>query len=66
MFAVSITSFLKNAGSQLAFSVQAFFMPGHKVYRIRYPCTPVWNYNGTTAFELNVMLSGTDTDTLFY
>ena len=50
MFAVSITSFLKNAGNQLAFTVQAFFMPRHIVYHIWYPCTPVWSVNAPTAF----------------
>lgn len=50
MFAVSITSFPTNAGSQLAFTVQAFFMPGHIVYHIWYPCTPVWSVNAPTAF----------------
>ena len=50
MFAVLIIHNLQNAGSQLAFTVQAFFMPGHKVYLIWYPCTPVWNVNAPTAF----------------
>lgn len=40
MFAVLIIHILTNAGCQLAFSVQAFFMPGHIVYHIWYPCTP--------------------------
>ena len=50
MFAMSITKYLQNAGCQLAFTVQAFFMPGHKVYQIWYPCTPVWSVNAPTAF----------------
>lgn len=52
MFAVSITTYISNAGSQLAFTVQAFFMPGHIVYHIWYPCTPVWSVNAPTAFEI--------------
>lgn len=50
MFAVLITKYLQNAGCQLAFTVQAFFMPGHIVYHIWYPCTPVWSVNAPTAF----------------
>lgn len=34
MFAVLIIHNLKNAGNQLAFTMQAFFMPGHIVYHI--------------------------------
>ena len=63
MFAVLNIYNNSNAGSRLAFTVQAFFMPGHIVYHIWYPCTPVWNCNGTTAFELNVLSSGKGTDT---
>ena len=48
MFAVSITTYISNAGSQLAFTVQAFFMPGHIMYHIWYPCTPVWSVNAPT------------------
>lgn len=51
MFAVLIIHILLNAGSELAFSVQAFFMPGHIVYHIWYPCTPVWSVNAPTAFS---------------
>mgnify|MGYP006971612262 FL=1 len=50
MFAMSNIHILTNAGSKLAFSVQAFFMPGHIVYHIWYPCTPVWSVNAPTAF----------------
>lgn len=50
MFAASIKYYLTNAGSKPAFTVQAFFMPGHKVYLIWYPCTPVWSVNAPTAF----------------
>ncbi len=50
MFAVLILHIPQNAGSELAFSVQAFFMPGHIVYHIWYPCTPVWSVNAPTAF----------------
>ena len=50
MFAVLIIHIPQNAGSKLAFSVQAFFMPGHIVYHIWYPCTPVWSVNAPTAF----------------
>lgn len=50
MFAVLITKYLQNAGSQLAFNVQAFFMPGHINTIIWYPCTPVWCVNAPTAF----------------
>lgn len=49
MFVMSNIFYLQNAGYRLALIVQAFFMPGHK-YLIWYPCTPVWNCNGTTAF----------------
>ena len=63
MFAVLNIYNKPNAGGQLAFTVQAFFMPRHIVYHIWYPCTPVWNCNGTTAFGLNVLSSGKDTDT---
>ena len=48
MFAVLIIHIPQNAGSKLAFSVQAFFMPGHIVYHIWYPCTPVWSVNAPT------------------
>lgn len=34
MFAVPIIHILLNAGIELAFTVQAFFMPGHIVYHI--------------------------------
>lgn len=51
MFAVLITTYRSNAGCQLAFKVQAFFMPGHIVYHIWYPCTPVWSVNAPTAFD---------------
>lgn len=50
MFVASIIYNLQNAGCQLAFTVQAFFMPGHIVYHIWYPCTPVWSVNAPTAF----------------
>ena len=50
MFAASINHKPTNAGSLLAFTVQAFFMPGHKVYLIWYPCTPAWSVNAPTAF----------------
>lgn len=50
MFAMLIIHNPTNAGSELAFSVQAFFMPGHIVYHIWYPCTPVWSVNAPTAF----------------
>lgn len=63
MFAVLNIYNNSNAGCQLAFSVQAFFMPGHIVYPIWYPCTPVWSVNAPTAFELNVLSSGKGTDT---
>lgn len=33
------------------------------VYHIWYPCTSVWDCNGITAFGLNVLSSGKDTDT---
>ena len=65
MFAVLNMYNNSNAGSQLAFTVQAFFMPGHSITSIWYPCTPVWNCNGTTAFELDVLSSGKGTDTFF-
>ena len=52
MFAVLIIHNISNAGYQLAFAVQAFFMPGHIVYHIWYPCTPVWSVNASTAFEI--------------
>lgn len=51
MFAMPIIHIPLNAGSELAFSVQAFFMPGHIVYHIWYPCTPVWSVNAPTAFS---------------
>nr|DAZ75442.1 MAG TPA: hypothetical protein [Caudoviricetes sp.] len=51
MFAVFIIFNRSNAGWQLAFTVQAFFMPGHIVYHIWYPCTPVWSVNAPTAFD---------------
>lgn len=66
IFAPFIINNKPNAGSELAFTVQAFFMPGLLVYRIRYPCTPVWSVNAPTAFGLNVMNSGTGTGTFFY
>lgn len=50
MFAVLNIHILQNAGCQLAFTMQAFFMPGHIVYHIWYPCTPVWSVNAPTAF----------------
>lgn len=51
MFAMSIKHILRNAGCQLAFIVQAFFMPGHYcTIMIWYPCTPVWSVNAPTAF----------------
>mgnify|MGYP007126676700 FL=1 len=50
MFAMSIIHIPQNAGSELAFSVQAFFMPGHIMYHIWYPCTPAWSVNAPTAF----------------
>ena len=65
MFAVSITSFLKNAGNQLAFTVQAFFMPRHIVYHIWYPCTPVWSVNAPTAFVVKSNGTG-EAAVLFY
>lgn len=52
MFAVLISKYISNAGCQLAFTVQAFFMPGHKVYHNWYPCTPAWSVNAPTAFEI--------------
>lgn len=50
MFAKSITTYPTDAGIRLAFTVQAFFMPGHIVYHIWYPCTPAWSVNAPTAF----------------
>lgn len=50
MFAVLIIHNLQNAGCRLAFTVQAFFMPGHEVYHNWYPCTPVWSVNAPAAF----------------
>lgn len=50
MFAVLIILIRQNVGCQLAFKVQAFFMPRHIVYHIWYPCTPVWSVNAPTAF----------------
>lgn len=63
MFAVLNIYNEPNAGCQLAFTVQAFFMPGHIVYHIWYPCTPMWSVNAPTAFGLNVLSNGKGTDT---
>lgn len=54
-----------DAGRKLASAVQAFFMPGHKVYLIWYPCTPVWSVNAPTASVEYVLSSGKGTDTFF-
>ena len=61
MFAVLNIHILQNAGCQLAFTMQAFFMPGHIVYHIWYPCTPVWSVNAPTAWLVKSNGKGTDT-----
>lgn len=49
MFAMSIIHILSNAGSELAFSVQAFYA---RTYYVPYmvSCTPAWSVNAPTAF----------------
>lgn len=63
MFAVLNNLYVSDASRTLAFIVQAFFMPGHKVYHIWYPCTSVWNCNGTTDIRNELLSSGKGTDT---
>ena len=51
MFAVLINIIVVNAGRELAFILQAFFMSAYFVqFRYWYLCTPVYALNGHTAF----------------
>ena len=62
MFAVLIIHIPQNAGSKLAFSVQAFFMPGHIVYHIWYRVPPCGALMRPQHF-VDVISSGKGTDT---